>query len=82
MTVHTFNFMVGHMFFVHKLRGIFRGQKERFIMALEAFPLGDMALALDNIHMALFTRHPSGDILPMVKAPAFHFNIPSWLGMA
>jgi len=45
-------------------------------MALETFSLRDMAIPLHNIHMALFTGYPSGNILPMIETPAFDLNVP------
>jgi len=52
------------------------------MMALEAFPLRDMAIALHHIHMALLTGHPSCNILPMIETPALDFNIPFGLDVA
>jgi hypothetical protein len=44
-------------------------------MALETFSLRDVAVSLHDIHMALLAGHPSCNILPMIEAPAFDFNI-------
>ena len=51
-------------------------------MALDAFPLRYMAISLDNTEMTFFTGHSSGDILPMIEAPTFDFNISFGFDMA
>jgi hypothetical protein len=68
--------MVGDMFFMHDLRGIFGTQYHRFIMAFYTFSLGDMTIPLHNTEMAFLTNHPSGNIFPVIKIPTFDFNIP------
>jgi hypothetical protein len=68
--------MVGDMFFMHDLRGIFGTQYHRFIMAFYTFSLGDMTIPLHNTEMAFLTSHPSGNIFPVIKIPTFDFNIP------
>jgi hypothetical protein len=67
---------------MHELRGIFTPQDFRFAMALETFPLRHMAIPLKNTDMALLTGHPSGNILSMIKTPAFNLNIPLGFNVA
>jgi hypothetical protein len=67
---------------MHELRGIFTPQDFRFTMALETFPLRHMAIPLKNTDMALLTGHPSGNILSMIKTPAFDLNIPLGFNVA
>jgi hypothetical protein len=64
------------MFLMHELRGIFTPQDFRLTMALETFPLRDMAIPLKNMDMAPLTGHPSGNILPMIECPTFDLDIP------
>jgi len=70
------------MFLMHEWRGIFSIQYLRVFMALETFPLRHMAIPLENTDMALLTGHPSGNILSMIKTPAFDLNIPLRFNMA
>src|SRR4030042_2419096 len=69
VAVCAFDFMVGDMCLVHKLRGIFCIQEGGVIVALETFSLGDVGIPLYDIHMALLTSHPSRDIFAMIEAP-------------
>ena len=41
-----------------------------------------MAIPLNNTEMALYTGHPSGNILPVIEVPAFDLDIPFRLNMA
>jgi hypothetical protein len=75
MAFRTFDLMIGDMFLVHELRGIFGVQYFKFSMALDTFPFRDMAIPLNDIEMAFLAGHPSRDILTMIKTPAFDFNI-------
>jgi hypothetical protein len=68
--------MVGDMFFMHDLRGIFGTQYHRFIMTLKTLSLWHMAIPLNHTEMTFLTGHPSGDIFPVIKIPTFDFNIP------
>jgi hypothetical protein len=51
-------------------------------MTLYAFPLGDMAISLDNAEMALLTGDPSGNILLMIEVPTLDFDISFGLDVA
>jgi hypothetical protein len=82
VTICAFDLVVGHMILMHELRGILGVQYLRFTMALETLPLRNMAIALNNVDMALLTGHPSGDIFSMVETPAFDFNVPLGFDMA
>jgi len=75
VAIGAFDLVVGDMFFVHELRGIFRSQKDRFIMTLYALPLRDMAIPLYNAEMAFLAGDPSGNILLMIEAPALDLDI-------
>jgi hypothetical protein len=82
VAICAFDLVVGHMILMHELRGILGVQYLRFTMALETLPLRNMAIALNNVDMALLTGHPSGDIFSMVETPAFDFNVPLGFDMA
>jgi len=74
--------MVGDMFFMHDLRGIFGTQYHRFFMAFDTFSLWHMAIPLNHTEMTFLTGHPSSDILPMIEIPTFDFNVPFGLDVA
>jgi hypothetical protein len=59
MTICTFDLMVCDMILMDELRGEFGAQYFWFIMALDALSFRDMAIALDDTKMALFTGHTS-----------------------
>jgi hypothetical protein len=82
VAICTFDLMVGDMFFVHEWGGIFGIQYLRFFIAMETFPLRDMAISSNDIDMTLFTGHPSRNILPVIEAPAFDLDIPFRFNMA
>jgi hypothetical protein len=82
MAIRTFDLVVGDMLLMHELSGIFGRKDLGFIMALDAFSLWDMAIPLNHIVMASLTFHSSCNILPVVKVPAFNFDIPFGLRMA
>jgi hypothetical protein len=75
VATRTFDFMIGNMFLMCELGGIFCTQNERFIMAFNTLSFRNMAVALNNTKMAFLTGHSSLNILSMVKIPAFDFNI-------
>jgi hypothetical protein len=81
VAICAFDLMISDMFFVHELRGIFGIQYFRLTMTLETLPLRDMAISLNNIDMALFTVHPSGNILSMIEIPTFDLNVSFGLDM-
>ena len=74
--------MIRDMFLVQRLRGIFRGQNRRFIMAFNAFSFRDMGIPLNNTEMALFAGNPSCDILSVIEVPTFDLDISFGLHMA
>ena len=74
--------MFGDMFLMHHLRGIFRAQQDGLVMTFQTLPFGDMAVSLNNAKMALLTGDPSGNVLPVVKAPTFDLDIAFRLDMA
>jgi hypothetical protein len=82
VAIRAFDLMICHMFFMYKLSGIPGVQDFRLTMALDTFPLRDMAVSLDDIDMTPFTGNPSCNILFMVKIPAFDFNISFGLNVA
>jgi len=51
-------------------------------MTLETLSLRDMAVPSYHIDMTLFTSHTSCNILSMIKAPTFDFNVPFGLDVA
>ena len=59
MAIRTFDLMVCDMILMDELRGKFGVQYFWFIMALDALSFGDMAIALNDTEMALFTGHTS-----------------------
>jgi hypothetical protein len=75
VAIGAFDLVVGDMFFMHKLRGIFRSQEDRFIMTFDAFPFGDMAIPLYHAEMALLAGDPPGNILFVIEVPTFDFDI-------
>jgi hypothetical protein len=74
--------MVGDMFFMHDLRGIFGTQYHRFFMAFYTLSLRDMAVSSYHIDMTLFTSHTSCNIFSMIKIPSFDLDIPFGLDVA
>jgi hypothetical protein len=82
VAARAFDLVVGNMFLMHELGGIFRRQEDRFIMTFQTLSFRDMAISLHNAEMALLTGDPSGNILPVIKAPAFDLDIPFGLDMA
>jgi len=50
-------------------------------MALDAFSFGNMGVSLNDIDMTFFTGYTSGDILPVIEAPAFDPDVTFWLDM-
>src|SRR4030042_2572492 len=70
------------MIFVHELRGILISQYFWFIITLETPSLREMAVPSYHIDMTLFTSHTSCNILSMIKAPTFDFNVPFGLDVA
>ena len=82
VATRAFDLVVGDMFLMHELRGIFRAQEDGFIMTLDTLSLGDMAVSLHNAEMALLTGNPSGNILPVIETPSFDLDIPFGLDMA
>jgi hypothetical protein len=76
MAIRTFDFVVGHMILMHELRGIFGRQNIRFVMALNAFSFGDMAVSLNDMDMASFAGDASGNIFTVIETPALHVDIP------
>jgi hypothetical protein len=81
VAICAFNLVICDMIFMHELRGIFRAQDFRFIMALDAFPLWDMGVSLHDIDMAPLTDNPSCNILPMIETPTFDPYVPLRLDM-
>jgi hypothetical protein len=63
------------MILMHELRGIFRAQYFRFVVALNALPFRDMAIPLYHIEMAPFADHSSFNVFPVVEIPPLDFNI-------
>jgi len=76
MTIGTFNFMVGDMFFMHERFSVLCSQQALVLMTLKTFPFGHVAIALKNMNMTLLTSNPSGNILSVIEIPTFHLNIP------
>jgi hypothetical protein len=77
-----FDLVVGDMFLMHELRGIFRTQEDGFIMTFQTLSFRDMAVSLNHTEMALHTGHPSCNILSVIKTPPINFNISLRLDMA
>jgi hypothetical protein len=77
-----FDLVVGDMFYVHELRGIFRGQEDRFIMTFYALSLGDMAIPLYDAEMAFLASDPPSNILFVIEVPALDFDISFGLHVA
>ena len=70
------------MLLMHNLGGIFRAQQDGLVMTFQTFPFGDMAVSLNNAEMTLLTGDPSGNVLPVVKAPTFDLDVALRLDMA
>jgi hypothetical protein len=81
VAICAFDLVVGDMILMHELRGIFGPQYLGFFMTLSTFPLRDMTISLNDINMAFFAGYPSFNILPMIEAPTFNFNVPFGLNM-
>jgi hypothetical protein len=75
VAICTFNLMIGHVILMHELRGIFRSQYGRLIVALNTFPFRHMGISLDDIDMALFTGHSSRYVLSVIEVPALDFDV-------
>jgi hypothetical protein len=82
VATRAFDLVVGNMFLMHELRGIFRRQEDGFIMTFQTLSFRDMAVSLHNAEMALLTGDPSGNILPVIKAPTLDLDIPFGLDVA
>jgi len=50
-------------------------------MALDALPLRNMSIPLNDVDMASLTDHPSGNILPVIEIPPLDFDISLGLDM-
>jgi hypothetical protein len=70
-----FDLVVGDMFLVHQLRGIFRAQEDRFIMTFQALSFRDMAISLYNAEMTLLASDPSGNIFFVIEVPTLDLDI-------
>jgi hypothetical protein len=81
VAICAFDLVVGNMILMHELRGIFGPQSLGFFMTLSTFPLRDMTISLNDINMAFFAGYPSCNILPMIEAPTFNFNVSFGLNM-
>jgi hypothetical protein len=81
VAICAFDLVVGNMILMHELRGIFGPQYLGFFMTLSTFPLRDMTISLNDINMAFFAGYPSFNILPMIEAPTFNFNVSFGLNM-
>jgi hypothetical protein len=81
VATRTLDLVVGNMFLMHELRGIFRTQEDRFIMTFQTLSFRDMAISLNDTEMAFFTGDPSFDILFVIEAPTFYLDIPFGLDM-
>ena len=81
VATRTFDFVVGDMFLMHELRGIFRTQEDRFIMTFHTLSLRDMAISLNHTEVALLTGYPSCDILSVIEVPTLDLDIPFGLDM-
>jgi hypothetical protein len=81
VATRAFDLVVGDMFLMHELRGIFRTQDERFVMTFQTLSFRDMAISLNHTEMALLTSHPSCNILSVIEAPTFDLDIPFRLDM-
>jgi len=76
VAIGAFDLVVGDMFFVHQLRGIFRGQEDRFHYDIRRnFPSGDMAIPLHDAEMALLAGDPPGNILFVIEVPPLDLDI-------
>lgn len=82
MAIRTFDLVVGDMFLMHELGGVFGREDLRFAVTLDAFALRDVAIALDDVDMTAFALHPSGDILPVIKSPPLDIDIALGFHMA
>jgi hypothetical protein len=81
MTTRTLYLVIGDMFLMHELRGIFCAQDDRFIMTFHTLSFRDMAISQNDTEMAFFTGDPPFDILFVIKVPTFYLNIPFGLDM-
>jgi hypothetical protein len=81
VATRTLDLVVGDMFFMHELRGIFRTQEDRFIMTFHTLSFRHMTISLNHTEMALFTGNPSCDVLFVIKVPTFDLDIPFGLDM-
>jgi hypothetical protein len=82
VATRAFDLVIGDMFLMHELRGIFRTQEDRFIMTFQTLSFRDMAISLNDAEMALLTGYPSSNILLVIEAPTFDLDIPFRLDMA
>jgi len=82
MAICTFDLVIGHMIFMHELRGILGSQYLGFFMTLKTFSFRDMTISHDDIDMTLLTGYSSCNILSVIEAPAFNLDISFWLDMA
>jgi len=75
MTVGTFDLVIGDVFLVKNLGGVFRTENDGLIMAFDTFSFGNMSIALNHAEVTCLTGHPSFNIFPMVEAPISDFNV-------
>jgi hypothetical protein len=75
VTIRAFDLVVRDMILMHELRGVFRAQDFWLIMTLNTFPLGNMAISLNDVDMAFLACHPPGNIFPMVETPTLDINV-------
>jgi hypothetical protein len=76
VTVSTFDLMVCDVILVHELGGNLGIQSFGFLVALEAFPLRNMTVPLNNIDMALLARDAPCNVLSVIESPPLDFNVP------
>ena len=82
VAIGALNLMVRHMVLMHELRGIFRRQNFRLIMALDAFSFWNVTVPLNHMNVTPLTGNPSGNILPVIEIRAFYFDVSFGFNMA
>jgi hypothetical protein len=75
MAIGTFDLMIRDVFLMEHLGSIFRAQKNGLVVALDAFPFGNVSVSLNHADMAFLTRHASFNIFPVIETPVLDLDV-------
>jgi hypothetical protein len=82
VAIYACDLVAADMILMHELRGIFSSQYFGLFMALETLSFRDMAISSNDINMTLLACYSPCNILSVIEAPAFDFNVPFGFDMA